>query len=87
MRLNTEKWIYNMLTDCIRGGANAVSASAAVALSDPTYSVYGHKFYMLIATVFAAHFVINLSHYLEKTPLPEEVPNPSELTSGPAAKV
>lgn len=91
--LNWRLWLYNLLSDSIRGGANAVTASSIVALNDPVhYSLGGHSFYTLVASVFLTHAVINLSHYLETKPLPELETSPEEQTpasraSEPSAKV
>ncbi len=83
MKLNAKRWLYNMLADCIRGGANAVSASSVVSLVDQhgDFSIYHRQFYGLIGAIFIAHFVINLSHYLEKDPLPEIAPEDQTLAS------
>lgn len=76
MKIKWRVWAYNLLADSIRGGANAVTASSVVALGDTTqqYNIYGRKFYILMGSVFLAHAVINLSHYLETKPLPEIAP-------------
>ena len=57
-----------------------MSATTAIALGDSTnYNIYSKKFYLLMGSVFLIHAVINLSHYLEKLPLPEpEVDEPAK---------
>lgn len=90
MRIKWKIWAYNLLSDSIRGGANAVTAASVVALGDNVhYSIYGKKFYVLLGSVFLAHAVINLSHYLESKPLPEVSPEdqePSQQASGSSSK-
>jgi hypothetical protein len=87
LKLNWEMWVYNLAADSIRGGANAVTTSGIVTAMDPQKFAEIHKFCLLVLYVFVTHAVLNLSHYLETSPLPPVEQDPSALASGPDAKV
>lgn len=87
MKLNWEMWAYNLIADSIRGGANAVTTSGIVTAMDPQKFAEIHKFCLLVVYVFVTHAVLNLSHYLETSPLPPVEIDPLEPTAEPPAKV
>ena len=69
MKLNWDAWVYGLGAAVIGGGASAVAAGFAQAITDPEHAGVHHLF-VLMGVTFVIAGAISAAAYLAKSPLP-----------------